>query len=75
MNKLIRLRDANEIRDSIEKIIRGKIIIPEEDNSKVFLWACENGYLEIVKVLIAAYGFDSLNIVDCYGDKPIPKNV
>jgi ankyrin repeat protein len=52
MEYLINSNDDIEIRDSIRKITSGEISISKEDHSKVFLWACENGDLEIVELLI-----------------------
>jgi ankyrin repeat protein len=38
--------------------------ISKKDHSKVFLWACQNGHLEIVKLLIVTPEFNSLNTQD-----------
>jgi ankyrin repeat protein len=70
MNKLINSNNDNEIKNTIKKITSGEIVIPNEDHSKVFLWACENGHLEIVKLLIATHGFDSLNTSDTDNKTP-----
>jgi ankyrin repeat protein len=67
MDNLIKSNNADEIKLGIEKIMSCEIIIPNEDHSKVFLWACEKGHLEIVKLLIETPGFDSLNTTDKYG--------
>jgi ankyrin repeat protein len=70
MYSLIYTNDKNEIRDTIKKIMSGREIISEKNHFNVFLWACQKGHLEIVKLLIDMPGFNSLNMQDTNGTTP-----
>jgi hypothetical protein len=71
MDKLITSYNEYEIKLGIKKITCGEIIIRKKDHSKVFLWACWKGHLEIVKLLIATPGFNELNTPNIWETTPI----